>query len=269
MDSSYQLKYPIYIVSKGRWETPYTARIFQKENIDFRIAVEPQEVDLYAKNIDRKNILVLPFSNLGLGSYPARNEIWEDSIKRGLKKHFIFDDNIRKFDRLNLGKRTEATALEALKTCEIFSEKFCNLGITAFNYRYFVTKETKKPFTINTHAYSGMLIDNSLKFRWRLKYNEDVDLCLQVLDSGLCTILLNAFLIDKISTTVKLKGGNQDELYKNNDPMKKALKSRSLEQVWPQYVKVVYRFGRPHHFVDWRKHFKQPLLKKVLTNGST
>jgi hypothetical protein len=49
-----------------------------------------------------------------------------------------------------------------------------------------------------------------------------------------------------------MKGGNQDELYKNNAKEKKILKAKMLESVWPQYAKTVIRFNRPHHFVDWK-----------------
>jgi hypothetical protein len=256
-------KYPIYIISKGRAEKPLTARIFLKENIDFRIAVEPQEYENYCKTIPDRFVVKLPFSNLGLGSYPARNWCWEDSIQRGFKRHFLFDDNIYNFSRLNNGLRTKCDALTALKSLEDFTDRYMNVAISGYNYRYFVTRETKKPFSINTHVYSGMLINNEIPYRWRLKYNEDVDLCLQALHSGWCTILFNAFLIDKVSTTVKMSGGNQSELYQNNSEMKKALKSYSLKEVWPQYVNVTYRFNRPHHQVSWPKYFKQP-LKKII-----
>lgn len=266
MDCQHKLNYPIYIISKGRWERPLTAKIFLEAKIPFLIAVEPQEYDLYCKSIGTQFVAKLPFSNLGLGSYPARNWCWEHSIENGHKKHFLFDDNIVCFSRLNAGSRKKTDPFLALKTMEDFTDRFSNVAISGFNYRYFVTRETKKPFTINTHVYSGMLIRNDIKYRWRLKYNEDVDLCLQALDDGWCTILMNAFLIDKVSTTVKMKGGNQTELYGNNNEMKKALKSRSLEQVWPQFVKVVYRFGRPHHQVSWTKHFRQP-LKRVVAHG--
>ena len=109
MDRSPQtsgLKYPIYIISKGRWDRPLTAKIFLKAKIPFRIAVEPQEFDKYCSTIPKEFILSLPFSNLGLGSYPARNYCWEHSLAEGAKKHFLFDDNIRQFYRLNNGKRT-------------------------------------------------------------------------------------------------------------------------------------------------------------------
>lgn len=263
MDSLRKIKYPIYIVSKGRAETIQTSKIFLNSNIDFLVAVEPQEYEKYCNNIGEKHVLKLPFSNLGMGSFPARNFCWEHSIQNGFEKHFIFDDNIRSFARFNNGQREfYFDPLESILSLQNFTDRFLNVGISGYNYSYFITKQTKKAFFMNTHVYSGMLIKNDIPLRWRLKYNEDVDLCLQALTKKYCTILLNTVLIAKTSTAAKMKGGNQDELYKNNDPMKKALKACSLQKVWPQYVKVAYRFGRPHHVVNWRKHFKHPLILK-------
>jgi len=256
-------KYPVYIVSKGRWENPLTANMFIKFGIDFKILVEPQEYDNYCKSLGAKYVLALPFSNLGVGSYPARNFAWEDSIKNGHKKHWTFDDNIRGFYRLNKGYKIKCDGLKSIQSLEEFTDRYSNVGISAFNYQYFVGSFSRKPFYVNTHAYSAMLMRNDMPFRWRLKYNEDVDLCLQVLDSGLCTILFCALTIDKVSTVVKMKGGNQDELYKNNDHDKKILKARSLEEIWPQYAETKIRFGRPHHFVDWKKHFKHKLKRRT------
>jgi hypothetical protein len=65
--------YPIFIVSKGRFKNPITAKHFLKESIPFKIVVEPQEYDQYVKAVGKENVLALPFTNLGLGSYPARN----------------------------------------------------------------------------------------------------------------------------------------------------------------------------------------------------
>lgn len=262
MASISEIKYPIYIISKGRFENPLTAKMFLKSKIPFFIAVEPQEYESYCKTISEKHVKKLPFSNLGMGSFPARNWCWQDSIDNGFKKHFLFDDNIRDFVRFNNGIRTaKHDPVEALTTLQNFTERFKKVALSGFNYRYFVAKDNRKPFTINSHVYSGMLINNEIPFRWRLKYNEDVDLCLQALHAGWSTILLNVFLINKMSTALKMKGGNQDELYKGNDPKKKMLKSKSLELMWPQYVKVVERFGRPHHQVSWHKFFKHPLIK--------
>lgn len=267
MDSN-DIKHPIYIVSKGRYKNPITAKYFLKENIPFKIAVEPQEYNDYCKTIPKKNILKLPFENLGLGSYPARNYCWEHSIKEGFDKHWIFDDNIYFFVRSIKGVRRKGS-ISANKSF-VNAERFFNrylFAVAGFNYDYFVTKDTNKPFYYNCHVYSAMLINNNIPYRWRLKYNEDVDLCLQALNDGWNTILLNIYSVKKVHTGAKLKGGNQTELYKGNDPRKKLLKAKSLEAVWPQYVETKVRFGRIHHYVNWKKHFKQPLVRN--NNAST
>lgn len=264
MDLLRLIKYPIYIISKGRFDTPYTANFLLKADIPFKIAVEPQEYEAYCKNIPRQFVAKLPFSNLGVGSYPARNWCWEDSIALGNEAHYLFDDNIRGFAEFTAGKRIFKTnPYRSLMAMTFFYDRYQNLGMAGFNYSYFITKSTKKPFYLNTKVYSGMLIKNSLSSRWRLKYNEDIDLNFQVLaNENQCTIALNTHLIEKISTSVKLKGGNQSELYQGNDPLKKQLKSRSLEMLWPKYVKTTFRFNRPHHQISWNKHFHTPLIKK-------
>ena len=254
-------KYPIYIISKGRYENPMTANYFLKHNVDFKIVVEPQEEKQYRKVLGDK-VLVLPFSNLGMGGTPARNWIWQHSKEQGSERHWIFDDNIRLFRRLYKGKRIECNPKLAIIATENFTDRYENLAISGFNYTTFCMNEMKHPFYYNVHVYSALLIDNSIPYRWRLKYNEDLDLCFQVLDNGLCTVLFNAFLIDKTSTAAKMKGGNQTDLYKGNSFDKKLLKAKSLEEVWPQYVETKMRYGRPHHVVEWKKYFKHPLIRK-------
>jgi len=256
-------KYPVYIISKGRWKTPLTARFFKKDGVDFKIVVEPQEYENYCKAIGKKYVIKLPFSNLGLGSYPARNFCWEHSIKEGHERHWLFDDNIHMVRRLYKGKRIPCNSKVGLKVIEDFTDRYINIAISGFNYTMFVLNETPKPFYYNVHVYSAMLIKNDLKYRWRMKYNEDVDLCLQVLNDKYCTVSFNAFMVDKVSTTHGMKGGNQDLLYNNNDTEKFWIKSQSLKEVWPKYVDVVWKFNRPHHSVNWKKHFKHPLIRRT------
>jgi hypothetical protein len=256
-------KYPIYIVSKGRWKNPITAKSMLAQGLRFKIVVEPQEYEKYCSTLPKDFVLQTDFSNLGLGSFPARNFAWEHSIGLGYDHHWLFDDNIYNMYRLNNGIRRKVTWLDGIHALETFEDKYQNLGLTAFNYDYFVTRDTKKPVVINTHCYSAILIKNNLPFRWRLKYNEDVDLCLNALHNGWCTALVNAFVVKKVSTVTKLAGGNQTELYKGNAYEKKVLKARSLEAIWPQYAETRMRFNRPHHYVDWKKHFKHGLIKKV------
>lgn len=247
-----KLKYPVFIISKGRYEKTLTADIFEKANIDYQIAVEPQEYELYVKKLGANRVLKLPFSNLSLGSYPARNYCWEKAKNEGYKYHFLFDDNIQGWMKWINGKRKYIDdVLSAMKYVELYADK-TNIDILGFEEPNFSIRPPKKPFKHNCHVYSAMLIKNELPYRWRLKYNEDVDLCLQVLHNGGTTASCIYYLADKVSTSMKQKGGNQDELYKGNDPKKKLLKAKMLEAVWPQYAKTVIRFNRIHHYVDWK-----------------
>ena len=88
-------RYPVYIISKGRWESRLTAKALEKINVPYHIVIEPQEYENYAAVIDSNKIYVLPFSNLGQGSIPARNWVWEHAISSGAERHWILDDNIK------------------------------------------------------------------------------------------------------------------------------------------------------------------------------
>jgi len=245
-------KFPVYIISKGRAYNPLTAKIFENANIDYFIAVEPQEQDDYIKALGKNRVLVLPFQNLGLGSYPARNYCWEHAKQNGFKYHWLFDDNIIEFRKWINQKRQ---IIKEISSALIYVENnaiLTNVDISGFEEYNFCINLPKKPFKNNCHVYSAMLIKNSLPYRWRLKYNEDVDLCLQVLHNGGTTSSCVYYMMNKVSTSVKMKGGNQTELYKGNDPKKNLLKAKMLEAVWPQYSKTVIRFKRHHHLINWR-----------------
>ena len=110
-------KYPIYIVSKGRADSRLTSKALEKMNCPYYIVVEEQEFDTYAKVIDPAKILILPqkyldeydtFDNLGStkskGPGGARNFAWEHSISLGAHRHWVMDDNIENFCRLNRNK---------------------------------------------------------------------------------------------------------------------------------------------------------------------
>lgn len=251
-------EYPVYIISKGRYEKTLTADNFELAGIDYLIAVEPQEYEQYCNKLGNKRVLKLPFSNLGLGSYPARNYCWEHAKANGFKYHWLFDDNILFWMKWINGKRQKITELlPAFLYVEQFTNKN-NIDICGFEEPNFVVKAPKKPFKDNCHVYSALLIKNDLPYRWRLKYNEDVDLCLQVLHNGGSTASCVYYMANKVSTADKQKGGNQTELYQGNAPKKNLLKAKMLEAVWPQYSKTVIRFGRHHHLIDW-KVFKKNL----------
>ncbi len=258
---SHKPKYPIYVISKGRSDCCFTARFLIKDKTPFKLVVEPQELELYAKEFDRNLIYTLPFSNLGLGGIPARNWVWEHAKKNGHKRHWILDDNIRAIVRRYKAFRVNCNSSVAFAAVEDFVDRYENVAVAGMNYSMFVPdKRTIQPFFLNNHVYSCLLIMNDLPNRWRGRYNEDTDLCLQVLADGWCTILTNAFMINKIPT-MTMKGGNSDQLYKGDGRLKMA---RSLERAWPYVVSVDRRFQRPQHKIrdEWGK-FDTPLKRRA------
>lgn len=252
-------KYPIYIVSKGRWESRLTSRVLDRMGVPYHMVVEPQEHSLYSRMIDEDKILCLPFSNLGQGSIPARNWIWDNSLKRGTERHWILDDNIEGFNRLNRNSKHIVETGSIFRAAEDFVDRYRNVGLAGFNY-YSLCKTTEKlpPYYLNTRIYSCILVRNDIPFRWRGKYNEDTDLSIRVLKSGECTVLFNAFLAGKVCT-MRMKGGNTDELYADEGRRKMA---ESLAKQHPDIVSVVWKFGRWHHQVDYSQFKRNPLKKK-------
>ena len=183
-------KYPIYIISKGRWESRQTSRSLDKINVPYHIVIEPQEYDKYSNVIDKDKIFVLPFSNLGQGSIPVRNWVWEHSASIGAKRHWILDDNIWEFYRLNNNLKVRVDSGTIFKVAEDFTDRYENIALSGFNYELLVPrKKNVPPFYQNTRIYSCILIKNDISYRWRGRYNEDTDLSLRALKDGWCTVL--------------------------------------------------------------------------------
>lgn len=252
-----QPRYPIYIVSKGRWESRLTSRALEQIRVPYRIVIEPQEYDAYSAVISPDKILTLPFSNLGQGSIPARNWIWEHALASGAARHWCVDDNIRSFMRLHENKKLSVTDGSTFAACEDFTDRYTNVALSGMNYQWFAKqKQLIPPFITNTRIYSCILIRNDISYRWRGKYNEDTDLSLRVLKDGLCTIQFNAFLADK-QTTMTMRGGNTDELYKGDGRREMA---ESLLAQHPDVVKITRKFNRWQHHVNYAVFKRNKLI---------
>ena len=50
-------KYPIYIISKGRWKSRKTSKELERIKVPYYIVIEPQEYDNYASVINPKKII--------------------------------------------------------------------------------------------------------------------------------------------------------------------------------------------------------------------
>lgn len=251
-------KYPVYIISKGRWFNCLTARELNMMRVPYFLVVEPDEYDSY--KLVANNILTLPFSNLGQGSIPARNWVWDHSIQNGYDKHWILDDNIEGFHRLNRNDKPKVSSGTIFKCAEDFTDRYTNVALSGFNY-YNLCKTTDKlpAYYLNTRIYSCILVNNYIPHRWRGRYNEDTDLSIRVLKDGWCTILFNAFLAGKL-TTMRMKGGNTCNVYTDGDNRLKF--AESLKEQHPDIVRVSWKFNRWHHHVNYKPFKTNNLIKK-------
>lgn len=111
---------------------------------------------------------------------------------------------------------------------------------------------------MNTRIYSCNLIRNDTPYRWRGRYNEDTDISLRMLKDGWCTVQFNAFLQEKIKTQT-LKGGNTGEFYAKEGT---GPKSEMQVAMHPDVSRIVYKFGRIHHQVDYTWFKNHKLIRK-------
>ena len=272
-------RYPIYVISKGRAQKCYTSRFLTQMEVKHFVVCEPSEYQEYKQYVENQyaTLLQLDISYKDVydtcddmgpefpkGSGPARNFVWDDSIKRGAKWHWIMDDNATEgfhwfWHNVKVKCRTGAL----LAACEDFVDRYENIGQFGLNYKMFVTMESyHAPFTMNTRIYSCILNRNDITdkngkpYRWRARFNEDTDLSLRILKDGWCTVLANWALFGK-STTMKVKGGNTTSIYVNGTKEK----SEMIARLHPDVAKVVWKFHRWHHEVDY-SGFKQELKLK-------
>lgn len=265
-------QFPIYIPSKGRANTSYTAKNLLWMGIDdFHIIVEEQEYDDYAKVFDEKNLLILDkayqdnydtLDDLGYekskGPGAARNFAWQHSIDAGYDWHWVMDDNIFCFYRRNDSRVHRVQDSVYFQCMEDFCLRFDNVAMAGPHYKMFIPdRQPFPPYFLNTRIYSCNLIRNDVPFRWRGRYNEDTILSLDMLKAGWCTVQFIAFLQDK-ATTQTVKGGNNADFYEKYGTYDK---SKMLVDAHPDVAKMMYRFGREHHYVDYSSFKTEPKYK--------
>lgn len=264
-------RHPVYIVSKGRWRSRMTSKALEYMGVPYHIVVEQDEYDDYCSVISPDKVLVLPQRYLDeydtfwprdtdnrTGPGAARNFCWDHSLSIGADWHWVMDDNLDAFHRMNRNEKWETNSGVVFRIMEDFVHRYENVAIAGPNYYSFCkVTDSVPPFTINTRIYSCLLIRNDIPYRWRGRYNEDTDLCLRVLKDGWCTIQFNALLQGK-TTTQRMSGGNTAEFYK---PEGTYNKSKMLQEMHPDVTKVVWRFNRWHHQVDYSP-FKGNILRR-------
>ena len=117
-------KFPLYIPSKGRSEYMMTSKYLTIMGVKHFVVVEPSQMDEYRKAIKTMGLsataLELDMSykdkyelcdnhglNKSTGPGPARNFAWDHSKSGGHDWHWVMDDNIRSFRRLNKNEKVK------------------------------------------------------------------------------------------------------------------------------------------------------------------
>jgi|TARA_R100000501_G_C2604054_1_gene100338 hypothetical protein len=255
-------RFPIYIISKGRWDRRQTSRTLESMGVPYKIVVEPLEYDNYANVIDEDKIICLPsnFSEQEKGSIPVRNWVWKHSIENGDDWHWILDDNIESVERFNNNMKIKCETGTPFYVIEDFVLRYENISQAGMNYALFCpANEARSPIKLNTRIYSCILIRNDTHYKWRGRYNEDTDLSLRMLKDGWCTVLFNAFLIGKRATMTQ-GGGNTNTIYNTGDNRKEF--AESLQNQHPDIVYVTWKFNRWHHQVNYKPFRKNRLVRK-------
>lgn len=269
-------RYPIYVITKGRPNKIYTIETLEEMGLDYYLCVEPSEYEQYIANpkVIKEKILICPedFSKRGQGAVPVRNFVWEHASQNGHQKHWQLDDNIHWMFRWNNNLQKKITDGVFFRVMEDFSDRYTNMGLVSPQIQSFAPhiKTHYQPVIFNTRAYCCILINNELldqrlEERWRGRYNDDTDLSLRVLSTGdICTANFYAFLSGKL-TSGRTKGGMAD-MYKNHSHEGYWKKFEALRNTWGNLITFTnkrHADGRPHHHIEYTKHFKQkPILKE-------
>ena len=246
-------------------------RYLEGMRVPYRVIVEEQEYPVYASVVTPARLLVLPRSYqdqydtcdaLGdarsKGPGPARNFAWDHAQTEGHAWHWVMDDNIRGWYRLRRNTKFKVADGTIFKAMEDFCLRYTNVAMAGPNYEMFVPRKIQvPPYITNTRIYSCNLIRNDVPFRWRGRYNEDTDLGLCMLKQGWVTVQFNAFLAKKIATQ-RMAGGNTDAFYAHEGTM---AKSQMLVDLHPDVARLVHKFQRWHHYVDY-SGFTQQLIRR-------
>lgn len=272
-------RYPIYIVSKGRYKHNIfkngTCQALEKMKVSYRLCLMTDEVEEYKKTLCHFNseFALEPISiddNNGLGGTPQRNKCWEHAKSLGYTCHWVLDDNIDGWYWYHRRTQTRIDSGIVFRNLEDVVDNIQEpIALSAHSYKNRTPCTTMRtPIIRNGKTFSSILVNHTLldkhDIRWRLKYNEDIDLGLQALQAGLNTFGYEVFLADKKTTKDNKEGGNK-EIYENYSHAGFQKKLDVLMETWSHVDGLVkatnnkHKDGRPHHNVNWSHYKQQPV----------
>lgn len=212
-------QYPINIVSFGRANKfGFTHLILTKMKIQHYLFVEKKQAKGYKLWYDPSYCEMIVgdnFSEENMGSTPMRNYImnyWKDE-----DYVWILDDNIKKYNYFNKGKKNQIESPVIFKMVEDYVSGCDNVGIASHNFSPFISQGAERPCIIkNSKCYSSMLLNNKIGLSFSHRHQEDNFISVDSICKGFNTLSFNSILYDK-NTSGMDKGGNHDTIYKCGD----------------------------------------------------
>lgn len=209
-------EYPINIVSFGRNNKfGFTHKLLTQLKIHHYLFVEKNQAKGYRLWYDAEYcemVVADNFSEEKMGSTPMRNYImdyWKDE-----DYVWILDDNIKKYNYFNNGKKNTIESPVIFKMVENYVNGCDNVGIASHNFNPFVSQGCERScLIVNSKCYSSMLLNNKIGLRFSHRHQEDNFISIDCICKGYNTISFNTVLYDK-NTSGQDKGGNHDTIYK-------------------------------------------------------
>lgn len=261
----------IYIISKGRPRC-LTGEVLKKMNYSgewFIVCGNNDEtIPEYQKIWGKKRIIVFDWlseakesdlldnfgiENMSSGAVPVRNAVRKISAERGELRHWQLDDDYYSFKHItkdfkrNYVIRNGKFFENELYRIASFAHK-AKLSNTGFCLGMESFPSDANKFGSRVFNAHNLPSTEDLFTTWRGRMNDDLINAIEVYHKGRKEMSFK-FISLILKPTQSEAGGNSD-IYKDWGTIRKTAYAVMIE---PNAVKLVIKFGRYHHLVNWRK----------------
>lgn len=275
------MKFPVYIPTRGRPKNQITARALLALGVRPTLVVEDAEHDAYEAANPDCDVVVWPQRYFDeyektpeLDPHPttgaAHNFAWDHAREAGWSHHWIMDDNIYYFTLKQNRRRERAVSTRPFIWHEEWAQRWQNLAGLCLTMTAFQRPGTAtSPVVLNTRLYCATLYRNDLAdygIRWRRGLNDDTIVSLDILKTGYwCTAQSYLLGIKKVGTSRggRIKGGMTD-FYAEGGFVRK---SAELVRLHPDVCRTTERFGRVHHYCNYKQFTQQLIPAYTPVNG--
>lgn len=257
----------IYIISKGRPQcrtADALTRMGYRGEWFIVCGNNDETIEEYRKNWGNERVLEFDWYeqvkrsdlmdnfgvvNMGSGAVPVRNATRDISKKRGETRHWQFDDDYLGFKMFD--NKTKSNRRITAEEFERRLYQIAEFGVEGNlpNVGFALASDTfpDKALTFSRRIFNAHNLTNGDNFtEWKGRMNDDLINAITVYQNGMCEYSFK-FLCMEFPQTQSEAGGNTD-IYKEDGTVRKTAYAVMAD---PLNVKLVVKFGRYHHEVNW------------------